>query len=411
MKLSRHTAAYISVFCALFISGVDVSQAEVFGSWVKASMTALVIMLALAFYLHSINSHKKITNQTGLYWIACLIALAGLSLAWSIDLSATNTAIVAWIYTLCAAYLLIGLGLPSAMTVIVVSFAWLCAISLALSPIWPDAFMLNQGAMRFRGLFYGPHALAQPAAICLCIIASGILLVRKSVLFMLTLIIGACLLLTFSRQALAAAMTGIVIAMLMRVRTYSHIAIISSISIFLMIGLSYAYISDHGLTEIVSFDGGDDIQSLTGRTFIWEATLNLIQQKPYFGYGFGAGGIALHDYYQTITTFGWTTYNAHNAFLQILLDFGVTGLILFLIMLGYWFVKSFSVLPVLFFPTFMCVMLLSFVERGFYSVGGFIPLILMLALLSCNSCMNRASSLNWPREVGHRLRRGWHSKI
>jgi exopolysaccharide production protein ExoQ len=382
MKLSRPTAAYISVFCVFFINGVDVSQAEAIGSWIKTGATALVIALALAFYLRSLSSHKKIINHSGLYWILCLIILAGFSLAWSIDLSATGTAIVAWIYTLCAAYLLIGLGLPAAMTIIVISFAWLCAISLALSLAWPDAFMLNQGVMRFRGIFYGPHALAQPAAICLCIIASGVLFVRKPVLFALALIIGACLLLTFSRQAITATMIGVTIAVLMRVRTYSHIAIIGSIGAFLLIGLSYVYISGYGLTEIASFDEGNDVQNLTGRTFIWEATLVLIQQKPYFGYGFGAGGIALHDYYHKLSTYGWSTYNAHNAFLQIMLDLGVIGFILFLAILVYWLIRSFIIFPVLSFPVFICVMLVSFVERGLYSIGGFIPLVLMLMLLS-----------------------------
>ncbi len=381
MKLSRHTAAYLSVFSVFFISGVDVSQAEAIGSWVKAGATALVLVLTLAFYFNSLNSPKRVINQTGLYWIGCFIALAGLSIAWSINLPATGTAFVAWIYTFCAAYLLIGLGLPSAMTIIVISFAWLCAISLALSLTWSDAFMLNQGVMRFRGIFYGPHALARPAAICLCIIASGILLVRRPALFVLALVVGACLLLTFSRQAIAAAMIGVVITLFMRVRTYSHITMISFISAILLFGLSYTYVSGHDLEEAASRGEGDNVQSLTGRTFIWEATFDLIQQKPLFGYGFGAGGAALQDYYSA-GAYNWTTYNAHNAFLQIMLDLGIAGLILFLIMLGYWFVRSFFTSTALFFPVFVCVMLLSFVERGFYSVGGFIPLVLMLALLA-----------------------------
>ncbi|HNO75013.1 MAG TPA: O-antigen ligase family protein [Nitrosomonas mobilis] len=386
MRLSRHMAAYLSVFSVFFISGVDVSQAEAVGSWIKTGVTALVIVLALAFYLNSLNSPKRVINQTGLYWVGCLFALAGFSIAWSINLPATGITFVAWIYTFCAAYLLIGLGLQSAMAIIVISFAWLCAISLVLSLAWSDAFMLNHGVMRFRGLFYGPHALARPAAICLCIIASGVLLVRRPVLFALALIIGVSLLLTFSRQAIAAAMVSVVIALFMRVRTYSHIAVIGFISAILVIGLSSAYMSGYDLAEIASRGEGDDVQSLTGRTFIWEATFDLIWQKPFLGYGFGAGGIALQDYYSA-GAYNWTTYNAHNAFLQILLDLGVVGLILLLIMLGYWLARSISIFPVLLFPAFICVVLLSFVERGFYGVGGIIPLVFMLALLARNQRM------------------------
>ncbi|MBX3639270.1 MAG: O-antigen ligase family protein [Nitrosomonas sp.] len=383
MKLTRLTAAYLSVACVFIVSSINLNEMGNTGSWIKSSAAALPVILALVF-LTKDRFHSPSLNKTGFYLLMAILILAILSLAWSIDSPATHTAIIAWIYTISVAYLLVSLGTPLlAATVLVLTFGWLCLLSLALSLFWPDAFVLNHGVMRLQGIFYGPHALARPAAICLCIIASGAVLVRRPLLFTLTLVIGVCLLLTFSRQAITAGAIGVIIALFMRVRTYSHVAIIGSLCVFLVIGLFHAYSSGHDLAEITSRGEGDDVQSLTGRTFIWEAAFELINQKPYFGYGFGAGGTALEEYYRA-GTYGWSTFNTHNAFLQILLDLGAAGLILFLIVLVYWLVRCFFVFPALSFSVFVCVMLLSFVERGFYSVGGFIPLVLMLALLARN---------------------------
>lgn len=382
MKFTRIAAAYISLACVFVVSSVSFTEMGDMGSFIKFVAATCPIILALAFFTKS-HFQAPSLNKTGFYLLALVLFLAILSIVWSIDSSATRTAIIAWVYTLSASYILISLGIPLAATVLVLTFGWLCLISLALSLFWPDAFVLHHGVMRLQGIFYGPHALAQPAAICLCIIASGILLVRKSILFILTIIIGSCLLLTFSRQALAAAVIGIIIALLMKIRTYSHITMVGLISAISVVGFFYAHLSGYNLFEIASRGEGDDVQSLTGRTFIWEASFDLIYHKPLLGYGFGAGGTALEEYYRSITR-SWSTFNTHNAFLQILLDLGITGLILFFITVIYWFVRCFYVLPALFFPVFVCVMLISFVERGFYSLGGFIPLILMLGILSRN---------------------------
>jgi len=77
--------------------------------------------------------------------------------------------------------------------------------------------------------------------------------------------------------------------------------------------------------------------SMSGRTDIWSAAMIEINHRPWFGHGFSAFwteenpaalniGNSLHP--------GFYTYNAHNGFIDILLDVGWVGLALFMVCLG-----------------------------------------------------------------------------
>ncbi len=73
--------------------------------------------------------------------------------------------------------------------------------------------------------------------------------------------------------------------------------------------------------------------TMSGRTDIWVAVVDQINQKPFFGYGFSAFWTKANPAAQHIgdTLFpGFYTYHSHNGFLDILLDSGWLGLGLFL---------------------------------------------------------------------------------
>jgi exopolysaccharide production protein ExoQ len=67
--------------------------------------------------------------------------------------------------------------------------------------------------------------------------------------------------------------------------------------------------------------------TLTGRTDIWLATLDLIQQKPLLGWGYMATWVPTDP--QTLAIwaeFRWIIGSAHNAYLDVALQLGVVGL-------------------------------------------------------------------------------------
>ncbi len=71
---------------------------------------------------------------------------------------------------------------------------------------------------------------------------------------------------------------------------------------------------------------GKDV-TMTGRTDLWAVAVDMIAQRPWLGYGFGAfwreGGGAVNFW----SAVGWKTPHSHNGFLDLGLDLGLLGLV------------------------------------------------------------------------------------
>ncbi|MEA5467101.1 O-antigen ligase family protein [Leptothoe sp. PORK10 BA2] len=98
-------------------------------------------------------------------------------------------------------------------------------------------------------------------------------------------------------------------------------------SITLTAGLGIFYIQTNADAFFGAFGKGTD---LSGRSDIWPALFHMISQKPFLGYGYngfwGPYG-APADIVRQIA--GWPVPNAHNGFIEVLLNLGWIGGILF----------------------------------------------------------------------------------
>jgi exopolysaccharide production protein ExoQ len=82
---------------------------------------------------------------------------------------------------------------------------------------------------------------------------------------------------------------------------------------------------------------GKDI-TLTGRTGIWSAIMDSIVKRPLAGYGYEAFWLGLEgESYHVILTVSWVLAQAQNGFLDVLLEVGVTGLVIVLLVFGFAF--------------------------------------------------------------------------
>jgi len=80
---------------------------------------------------------------------------------------------------------------------------------------------------------------------------------------------------------------------------------------------------------------------MTHRSDIWRKVLSLISQRPLEGWGFtGVWVPGVRPYQGLIVINGHSYYQAHNAYLDIWLQLGAVGLILFVILLTRTFVKT-----------------------------------------------------------------------
>ncbi|HEX8318441.1 O-antigen ligase [Longimicrobium sp.] len=72
--------------------------------------------------------------------------------------------------------------------------------------------------------------------------------------------------------------------------------------------------------------------SLTGRVPMWEVLVRAIGREPWLGYGYNAFWLGdAGPSAQPLKEIGWETPTAHNGFLEVLLQLGITGLALFLV--------------------------------------------------------------------------------
>ncbi|QRP64506.1 O-antigen ligase family protein [Rhodanobacter sp. FDAARGOS 1247] len=380
--MNRANVATLSVACVVSIGSIDYSQ---FGAGVALnfSLKAIAALIPLTLFTLSYlldRERVKFGRSTGPYLLAALLSLGGFSIIWSVDRTETFIAILSWGVTFASTYLLLGLSLRNAASALVIPIGVLCTLSLVYALISPGAFMFTDGVMRLRGVVYGPHGLAEPSVLCLCILCSGLLPWRRAVLVALFVVVSICLYLTYSRQSFIAAIGAIALVVLFRSRGGARAGFVYIATGALVFGLIALSLSNMDVLASISRGGGDDVGSLTGRTYIWAAAITLISQEPWLGYGFGAGGKVIEAGYSGGIS-GWTTQSAHNSMLQAGLDLGWIG-IFFVAMLLIGFVRNafrqdrqFSV------PLMTAILVMSSVERGFYETGGFMPAVFLFILL------------------------------
>jgi exopolysaccharide production protein ExoQ len=173
------------------------------------------------------------------------------------------------------------------------------------------------GAISAFGLFVGFHVLrsgyARSRALCLVLLA----------------IDAYALVMTNSRTSMLGLLVGLAVVSLIKpsIGKYALFAFaFCSLGVALFIGL---LVDPESIATTVSRSGDvEEITTGTGRTAIWGVTLDLIERNFLFGYGF-ASGPQIFDQYQHEV--GFKVASAHNMVLQIFLNTGFVGFMLFML--------------------------------------------------------------------------------
>lgn len=103
-----------------------------------------------------------------------------------------------------------------------------------------------------------------------------------------------------------------------------------AISIVVAIGFTFAVTNSDNVMNLVGRSS-----NLTGRTEIWALVLSFVPQRPILGYGHSGFwlGASRESYVINRIMRGWVIYS-HNGYLEMLLNLGIIGLVLTLILLG-----------------------------------------------------------------------------
>jgi len=146
------------------------------------------------------------------------------------------------------------------------------------------------------------------------------------------------ILLTGSKTALLLLLTILILLPLYKLlRKKDTILIPSLVMVVLLGGSSVIFITENWI-DILAVLGRDP--TLSGRTTLWEIAIEKIRQRYWLGYGYQGfwleGGGAEVIWKQE----GYKPPHAHNGFVNMALDFGVLGLILFMVTLLVTYVRG-----------------------------------------------------------------------
>lgn len=93
--------------------------------------------------------------------------------------------------------------------------------------------------------------------------------------------------------------------------------------------ISFPVILEWGPTKVIFEELLDKSTDMSGRTMLWPYVIVAIAEHPWLGYGFSAFWESTAAYQQVLRYFEWSPAHSHNGFLQLLVDFGLIGALVF----------------------------------------------------------------------------------
>ncbi|MGB3627392.1 MAG: O-antigen ligase [Henriciella sp.] len=262
-----------------------------------------------------------------------LIFLLGLALAstlWSIDPEVTQRRSIAIVATtLAGLYLAARYDWKTLLRLFGVVWLFLALVTFAAGLLMPSLGVMNEihvGA--WRGLWWEKNAMgghmARAAFLC------AFLFLMDSRLRGLwgsgVLLCAALVLLSTSKTALLGMLLGFGILALAGWLRRGVVTAISTLWLGATLagaGILVLLIEPGLIFELLGRDA-----TLTGRTDIWGALIGAINDRPWFGYGYGAfWGLASEPAYKVRLATEWLVPTAHNGWLETALSLGLVGLV------------------------------------------------------------------------------------
>ncbi len=265
--------------------------------------------------------------------ILLLVGIAAFSLVWSYIPKKTFTRGIAIVGTS-----LFGLYLASRYSIKqqLQLLGWMYGIAVLLSFVFIGA-LPNLGIMsgihegKWRGIYNHKNTLGKvivPGITVFLLLAIG----SKKYSWLFWMAFSLAFILLIRSSSTSSLLNGVfLIAACISFRVFrwrDNLMVPSTIAIASFGTIFYVVISV--TTEAILKALGKD-PSLTGRGDMWPYIFEMIGKEPFFGYGYGAFwyGPDTPSFYIWQAT-GWTPPNSHNGFLDIWLQIGLIGLLIFL---------------------------------------------------------------------------------
>lgn len=368
-------------------------------SWVRIFYFVMYLITCCLLALRW-RTAIDIINRDKYLWI--LIALPVISMLWSFDRANTLKDSVTLVgSSIFGLYFAIRYSIKQQLQLI----ATACIVAIVLSTMFV-IFIPKYGIMQdlhsgaWRGIHSHKNGLGQMMGLSTLVFTIlGIDQRKKFSILWIGLILSFTLL-VLSRSTASMTNTLIVIPFfwLLHILRLQYSLMIPTIIGLMTIGLtSSIWIQDN--LAVLAGSVGKNV-TLTGRTSVWEFVWEMIQKQPWIGYGYGGfwNGLDGESAYVWRAT-QWTPTHPHNGLLQLFLDLGLVGVVLYLI--GFWrhmlrifaYVRSTSELSGIWPVAFMIyLLLLNLTETHLLSSNS----IIWVLYVTCYCSMLRLQQLDRP---------------
>jgi len=284
----------------------------------------LVAVVACAF--HGRQFIRVASRQP---WLLAFVAWGIATTAWSEDpmLSLRRTVALA-----CTVALGFFLGMRFELKELLRIVAWTLAIavvaSLAAVVLIPSFAISSSLGGAVQGVFVQKNTMARVIGLAVMVFSYLLLESRRNRLLYLILLFLSVALIALSKSVTAVIVSFLTVSQLLclklRLRPAQSIALSAFV---LLVGLGAILFALGHTDAIFAFMGRD--ASLTGRTDLWRESIAAVLQRPLLGAGWdvfwmGPEADAIRDLVH------WQTPHSHNAFLDLALNTGLVGLMIFI---------------------------------------------------------------------------------
>jgi O-antigen ligase len=187
--------------------------------------------------------------------------------------------------------------------------------------------------------------------------------------------------------------------------------IMGLIFVFILISsFLFLFFSSEIFGLIPGYFGKD--MTLSGRIPIWEHAWTEIEKHFILGYGFATYWIMGHPRLEIFADYfeGFKVNQAHNGFLEIMLQLGIVGSIFFLFLLSAFIYRMFKLNSNISILIFVSIMTLNYTESALFKVGfGVTTFYFMASYIALSVFHFKFKEIN-PEENNHLINK-WRKKI
>jgi len=343
MKISKLKDFTINVINIFIIIGLT----PVFSNYGKIGLTTIQKVHSLIFFIVGyfliifhikkfIRNSRDIIKNKYLYSFLFLIFCISLIVS-NYKFDTLKSCISLLILSFYALYIVDHYKINCMIKITLYAQFVICILVYIYQYVYPNLSVeLYEGVSVWRSSFYSKNSLSIEMAFGILISYSAFKFLENKVLAILTFFMsGFAIVKSGSATSIIIAIAVILISYLYKLLKVKF-NIINAMYI-LHIVLYTLVILGQKFNDVIQGVINRDL-TLTGRVYIWEGVLDVIKYNPYFGTGYGTfwgyqdelENIILQKYYSILNT---RIIGAHNGFLDLILQIGIVGTILFVLVL------------------------------------------------------------------------------